>query len=283
MRTKALIIPERKRGNITIVGSYRDNRSDKEVFLLASGKKVVTSLLEMDRVFQHTFEDAHPYEFTFDEADFADGTVLEFWKNHPLVKTDGYVNNNLIAEQFTLVVKQEKIKVDYEELIKKLTVVSDVSKMDYQEQYNLMFAIGGDPRDMSEMELYLALIGLTLNGLAVGKKETVKQFMTIRSTEKIATIYANKAIKYGIVTKDHSVYKIGGRNAGTTVDSVIAMLAADADLFENYVKPEVDKCDKNEFLKFQTVDPMDLPDEIKDLLPVSSAREKRKIVKGPTE
>ena len=70
MRIKALIIPERKRGNITIVGSYRDNRTDKEVFLLASGKKVVTSLLENDRVFQHTFEDAHPYEFSFDENDF---------------------------------------------------------------------------------------------------------------------------------------------------------------------------------------------------------------------
>ena len=119
MRIKALIIPERKRGNITIVGSYRDNRTDKEVFLMASGKKVVTSLLENDRVFQHTFEDAHPYEFSFDENDFVDSALLDFWKNHPLVKTDGYVNNNLIAEQFTLVVKQEKIKVDWE-LIKKL-------------------------------------------------------------------------------------------------------------------------------------------------------------------
>ena len=116
MRIKALIIPERKRGNITIVGSYRDNRTDKEVFLMASGKKVVTSLLENDRVFQHTFEDAHPYEFSFDENDFVDSALLDFWKNHPLVKTDGYVNNNLIAEQFTLVVKQEKIKVDHDEI-----------------------------------------------------------------------------------------------------------------------------------------------------------------------
>jgi hypothetical protein len=283
MRTKALIIPYRKSGNITIVGSYRDNNSDKEIFLLASGKKVVTSLSESDRVFQHTFEDAQSYEFTFSADDFADLAVLDFWKNHPLVKTDGYSNGNLISEQFELVVKQEKVKVDYEELMKKLSVVADISKMEYSEQYNLMFAIGGDPREMTPTELYLSLIGLTLNGLAIAKKDVVKQFLSVRAAEKIATVYANKAIKYGIVTKEQSVYKIGGRNAGTSIDSVIALINSDIDMFENYIKPEVDKYDNQELLKFETFDPLNLPDEIKDLLPVNTATEKKRVRRGPTE
>lgn len=283
MRTKALIIPFRKSGNITIVGSYRDGKTDKEIFLLANGKKVVTSLSESDRVFQHTFEDAQPYEFTFMPDDFVDTAVLDFWKNHPLIKTDGYRNDNLISEQFELVVKQEKVKVDYEELMKKLNIVSEVSKMEYSEQYNLMFAIGGDPREMSQIELYLSLIGLTLNGLAIAKKDVVKQFLSVRASEKIATVYANKAIKYGIVVKEQSVYKIGGRNAGTSIDSVIALIQSDSDMFENYIKPEVDKYDKNELLKFETFDPLNLPDEIKDLLPVSTASEKRKITRKPSE
>lgn len=275
MRIKAQIIPQRKRGNITIVGSYRDNKTDKEVFLMASGKKVVTSLLESDRVFQHTFEEAQPYEFSFDEENFQELSVLDFWKNHPLVKTQGHENPNLIAEQFELIVKQEKIKVDFEELKKRLEVVAIVSRMSYQEQYNLLFAIGGDPRDMEPMELYLAHIGLTMNGLAVAKKAEVKRFMAVVGVERQATIYAHKAIKYGIVTKDQSVYKIGGRNAGTSVDAVIALISSDSELFENYIKPEVDKKDKEEITKFRENELLDLPKEISDLLPITGAIEKR--------
>lgn len=279
MRIKAQIIPQRKRGNITIVGSYRDNKTDREVFLLASGKKVVTSLLEIDRVFQHTFEEAQPYEFSFDEENFQEVAVLDFWKNHPLVKTQGHENGNLIAEQFELVVKQEKVKVDFEELSKRLEVVGIVSRMSYQEQYNLLFAIGGDPRDMEPMELYLAHIGLTLNGLAIAKKAEVKRFISVAGVEKQATVYAHKAIKYGIVTKDQSVYKIGGRNAGTSVDAVIALISSDSDLFENYIKPEVDKKDKEEITKFKSNEILDLPEEIMQLIPASGAVEKRKIIK----
>lgn len=276
MRTKALIVPQRKRGNITIVGSYRDNKTDKELFLLASGKKVVTALLESDRVFQHTFEEAFPYEFTFDSDQFSEVAVLDFWKNHPLVKTEGHSNPNLIAEQFHLVIKQEKTKVDFDELKKRLEVVGIVSQMSYQEQYNLMFAIGGDPRDMEPMELYLALVGLNLNGLAVAKKADVKRHISIQGLEKTASIYANKAIKYGIVTRDQSVYKIGGRNAGTSVDSVIALVCADSDLFENYIKPEVDKLDQEEVVKFKEKEILDLPEEIKNLIPVSVVGEKKR-------
>tara|TARA_R110000868_G_C10938662_1_gene766883 strand:- start:2232 stop:3080 length:849 start_codon:yes stop_codon:yes gene_type:complete len=277
MRTKALIVPQRKRGNITIVGSYRDNKTDKELFLLASGKKVVTSLLEQDRVFQHTFEEAFPYEFTFDSDQFAEVAVLDFWKNHPLIKTEGHSNPNMIAEQFHLVIKQEKTKVDFEELKKRLEVVGIISQMSYQEQYNLMFAIGGDPRDMEPMELYLALVGLNLNGLGVAKKAEVKRHISIQGLEKVATIYANKAIKYGIVTRDQSVYKIGGRNAGTSIDSVIALVCADADLFENYIKPEVEKLDNQEVTKFKEKEILDLPEEIKNLIPVSVMGEKKKV------
>ena len=282
MRIKDQIIPQRKRGNITIVGSYRDNKTDKEVFLLASGKKVVSSLLESDRVFQHTFEEAQAYEFSFDESSFQEIAVLDFWKNHPLVKAQGHENPNLIAEQFELVVKQEKVKVDFDELSKRLEVVGIVSRMSYQEQYNLLFAIGGDPRDMEPMELYLAHIGLTLNGLAIAKKAEVKRFRAVAGVEKQATVYAHKAIKYGIVTKDQSVYKIGGRNAGTSVDAVIALISSDSDLFENYIKPEVDKRDKEEITKFKDNEILDLPEEIMQLIPASGAVEKRKIIKKPS-
>lgn len=279
MRIKALLIPQRTRGNVSIVGSYRDKVTDKEMFLMMSGKKVVSMLNEKDRVFQYTFEDGYPLTLTFDDERFEEQAVIEFWKNHPLVFSDGYENPNLVSQQFKFEIKEEKIQTEYTELISRLECISQVSTMSLQEQINLTFALGSDPREMSPMEVYLHLIGLTLNGIAIARKDYVKNFLRVRGAERIATVYANKAIAYKIITKEGSVYKVANRNAGTTIDAVVAMILADTELFENYIKPEVDKVDAKPALASQTIDPLELPEEIKNLIPVSSVNDKRKVKK----
>lgn len=283
MRIKAQLIPQRTRGNISIVGSYRDKKTDKELFLLSSGKKVVTSLDEKERVFQYTFEAGYPLELNFDNEDFQDKTVIDFWKNHPLVKTEGHTNHNLVSEQFVFEIKEERIRVEYEALLNKLSAVSHVSAMTTKERFDLTFALGSDPRGMSPKEVFLHLIGLTLNGIAIGKHHLVTNFLKIRSNERVATVYANKAIQYDIVKKEGSVYKIGGQNAGTTIDSVISMILADTDLFENYIKPEVDKYDSDEFSGVDLLEGLNIPQEILAVLPVTSAKEKKKAGKATIE
>jgi hypothetical protein len=283
MRIKAQIIPQRTRGNITIVGSYRDKKTDRDLFLLSNGKKVVTSLDEKERVFQHTFEAGYPISFSFDESDFQDKAVIDFWKNHPLIKTEGYTNLNLVGEQFIFEIKEERVKVEYETLLSKLSCVSQVINMSEKERLDLTFALGSDPRGMSSKEVFLHLVGLTLGGVAVGKKEMVSVFLTVRSSERVATIYANKAIQYGIIKKELSVYKIGGKNAGTTIDSVVSFILADNELFENYIKPEVDKKDADELSAFNEINPLDLPKELLDLLPITSSKDKKKAGKPINE
>jgi hypothetical protein len=280
MRIQAYLVPLRTRGNVTIVGSYRDRVTDKEVFLLASGKKVVSSLSEGDRVYQHTFEEGMSIPFSFDESNFQEKAVVDFWKNHPLVVTDGYNNPNLITEQFKFEVKAEKVRVEYDELLARLQCVSQVSAMTFQEQINLTFALGSDPRNMDQKEIYLHLVGLTLNGMAIAKKKFVASYLSVRANERIATVYANKAISYGVVSKEGSVYKIAGRNAGTTIDAVVALILSDTELFENYIKPEVDKHDENQLLKYSVDDTIDLPEEIKNLIPASGVAAKKKVTKA---
>ena len=280
MRIQAYLVPLRTRGNVTIVGSYRDRVTDKEVFLLASGKKVVSSLSEGERVYQHTFEEGMSIPFTFDESNFQEKAVIDFWKNHPLVATDGHSNPNLITEQFKFEVKAEKVRVEYDELLARLQCVANVSAMTYQEQVNLAFALGSDPRGMDQKEIYLHLIGLTLNGMAIAKKKFVASYLSVRANERIATVYANKAISYGIVSKEGSVFKIAGRNAGTTIDAVVALILSDTELFENYIKPEVDKHDENQLLKYSIDDTIDLPEEIKNLIPASGVAAKKKVTKA---
>jgi hypothetical protein len=279
MRIKAQITPQRTRGSVTIVGSYRDKKTDKEKYLLSNGKKVVLVLDEKDRVFQHTFEAGYPLSFTFDDNDFVDQAVIEFWKNHPLVKTEGYDNPNFVAEQFIFEIKEEKVRVDFEALISKLSCVENVSKMTGMERRDLTFALGSDPRGMSDKEVYLHLIGLTLSGIAIAKRDMVSTYLSVRSNERIATIYANKAVSYGIVKKEGSVYKIGGRNAGMNIDSVVSLILSDSDLFENYIKPEVDKYDSMEVKNIETIDELNIPQDLADLLPVNTSIEKKEAKK----
>jgi hypothetical protein len=47
---------------------------------------------------------------------------------------------------------------------------------------------------------------------------------------------------------------------------------ADTEVFENYIKPEVDKIDAQEM---HNITSLDLPKEISDLLPITGAVEKR--------
>lgn len=280
MRIKANIIPQRTRGSITIVGSYRDKKTDKEKFLLSNGKKVVTALEEKDRVFQHTFESGYPLTFNFNDEDFQDSAVIDFWKNHPLIKTEGYENPNFVAEQFVFEIKEEKVRVEYEALLSKLKAVHIISSMTERERRDLTFALGSDPRTMSTKEVYLHLVGLTLNGIAIAKRDSVFVFNQIRGIERIATIYANKAVQLGIVKKEGVVYKVGGRNLGGSVDAVISAIIADSELFENYIKPEVDRIEKDELAQMETITELEIPKELENLIPAITASEKKKVPKN---
>jgi len=275
MRIKALLIPQRTRGNISIVGSYRDKKNDKELFLLHSGKKVVSHVEENERIFQYSFESGYPLTLSFDDEDFSDKSVIEFWKNHPLVFTEGYSNPNLVSEQFTFEIKEERVKVEYEALLSKLECVSIVSSMTDKERRDLVFALGSDPRGMSLKEVYIHLIGLTLNGVAVAKRDSVFVFRKVRGEERVATIYANKAVQLGIVKQEGVVYKIGGRNLGTSIDAVVSAIIADAELFENYIKPEVDRLEKDELSQIETIGELELPKGLENLIPAITAAEKK--------
>ncbi len=275
MRIKAQLIPQRTRGNISIVGSYRDKKNDKELFLLHTGKKVVSHIEENERIFQYSFESGYPLTLSFDDEDFQDKSVIEFWKNHPLVFTEGYSNPNLVSEQFTFEIKEERVKVEYEVLLSKLECVSIVSSMTDKERRDLVFALGSDPRGMSLKEVYIHLIGLTLNGVAIAKRDSVFVFRKVRGEERVATIYANKAVQLGIVKQEGVVYKIGGRNLGTTIDAVVSAIIADAELFENYIKPEVDRLEKDELSQIETIGDLELPKGLENLIPAITAAEKK--------
>jgi len=275
MRKKYRIVPRRKNGNISIIGSYKDKRTDKELFLISGGKKVVSTIDEKDKIYSYVFENGMHLELSYDPSDFKDQSVIDFWKNHPLIETEGYENPNLVMTEFELEIKDEIIDYQYNLLIDEIKCVAEIIKMTEQQRRDLTFALGYDPREMSNKEVFINLIGIDLDGYAIDDMSLVMDYLSIKGVEKNATIYANKAIVYNIIRKEGSVYKIAGRNAGTTVDSVISFLIADSDVFENYIKPEVDKLDNNPDAKALNIDPLDLPEEIQNLIPATEDKRKR--------
>lgn len=283
MITQVKIIPVRKRGNVTIAGSYIDSTTGKTVHLLADGKKVVTQLDAGDRIFQYTFESGIPLVLKLDTDDYGDQQVISFWKKHPLVQTAGLINPNLMNPTFEFEIHNDRVKVDYEAVVSKLKCVQVVSSMNPRERRDLAFALGSDPREMVDMEVFVHLIGLTLDGIAIARRDQVARFSEVRSIERQVTIYANKAIKYGLVTRDGAVYRVGGRNLGGSVDSVIATLLADNELYENYIRPEVDRVDKDELAQAQEInDPIlaGLPEGLAELIPAVSSNEKKAAGRG---
>jgi hypothetical protein len=216
---------------------------------------------------------------SFDESDFQERSVVEFWKNHPLVKTDGYTNPNLVSEAFSFEIKDEKIRVEYDVILSKLSCVSIVSTMTDKERRDLCFSLGSDPRGMTFKEVYIHLIGLRLEGIAIAKRDSVFVYNQVRGVERIATIYANKALNYGVVKQEGVVYKVGGRNLGSTIDAVISAILADNELFENYIKPEVDRLEKDELSQIETIgnESLELPEELENLIPAITGADKKKI------
>lgn len=291
MITQVKITPIRKRGTVTITGSYYVAKTGKQLNLLASGDRVVSSLSEGDRIFQHVCESGQPLVLKLDPDNREQAAIIQFWKNHPLIVTAGYDNPNLMNPSFEFEIHDERVNVDYDALVSKLRCVQIVSTMSLRERQNLAFALGSDPREMTAREVYIHLIGLTLEGIAIAKRDQVFNFMSVRGAEKAATVYAQKAIRYGIIIKDGSIYKVGGRNLGGSVDSVIAAILADEQLFENYIQPEVDKRDKDELSQAAPIeDPLlnGLPEGVAELLPkgvveslpVTSSKEKKEAAKA---
>ena len=64
MRKKYRIVPRRKNGNISIIGSYKEKRTDKELFLISGGKKVVSTIDEKDKIYSYVFENGMHLELS---------------------------------------------------------------------------------------------------------------------------------------------------------------------------------------------------------------------------
>lgn len=267
------LIPTRK-GESVLPSSYM-GKDEVTHYLVANGKKVVVQLLADHKTHIFRSMNGRPIEITI-EDNASGNAVLNWLKNHPVVYTDGHHNPNATgAHTFELSIKQEKVIVDFERLTTKLKVLSIINSMDPEAIYDMAFAIGGNPQGMDMKELYLYMVGVNLDGKAMAFANDVLNLGKITNREREAKTFAQKAINYGIVDKVDGVFKVAGNTAGRTINDVVALLMGNSDLYENFVKPEVGKFDKDAHKVVKTFNMDDIREQVIDVIPVEAVKKTR--------
>ncbi len=276
---KITLSSNKPKGGNAFSGSYKTG--DKHWFLVedVDGKRVTHKLEAGDRVFSRVFQPETVVSFEIPEGD---NRILDFFKNHPHVMTEGYQNKNFkpSVPSFRLDVPDERVEHQYKQLQQKVFVVDKVRTLSYEDMIDLAFALGGNPRDKEgslyqPKEVFTYLIGQQLDGLACKNVDRCISVWKLSKVEKAASVYAHKAIRYGIVSHEGGVYKTANVTLGSTIEQVIAHFKADADVFNNYIRPEVDLKEKEGLAlrEDRVFDPKDLPEDLRELLPAVMEKE----------
>ncbi len=274
---EAKLVLNKEKGSAYFPGTYQD-KSNTNRILLKDKSKAVTALETNEESFRRTVNAGEILSFLIEDSPQGK-SIVKWLKEHPLVVTEGFDNPNRSGEpKFTLIIEHEKIDQDFANLRAQLTVISRITDMNDEELIDMAYALGGNPSKQDEKAIALSLIGSSLNGIAVstlksdGKSglERAIEYFKMKKYESEALIYAKKAILNNIIIKEGTGYKVGNTHLGSTVAEIVAVFRTDADLFEGYVKREVDKIDEGAVIarrNNKTFDPENLPDHLKEIIP----------------
>lgn len=242
MIRKLLIQASVPKGNATLVGNYYDKKTRKNLYLVDGGKRVCTDNdYEDEKIHNVLISDGQVHTHEYDDAIKSELAVVDFYKNHPLCRTVGSTNPNMVNALFTIVIHHEVVEKDIFELDRNLDIAIETLKLSFEEKYELAFALGLDPRGMTHKDLVIALIGPNLLGKAVTEHESFDLYMRGVESDRKAKVYANKAILAGIIPFTDGYYRVAGRTLGATQRDVVDLCVTDKEFFYSFVVPEVDK------------------------------------------
>lgn len=269
------------KGSRMFRGEYKDALGNTW-YLINDGRKAVQQITAEEKVYTRSVAPGTPLIFNLDEtkASAFDG-VMKFIKNHPNVASEGHDNPNLSLELFELIIPAEKTSMSYVRTITKLAVASKIYNMEDDELAEVAFALGGDARGKDKYELFNYLVGEQLNGLATANADSFIQYQKMNSAVSIALLYANKAHRYGVITKENELYKCNERILGNSISQVADAFRSDSDLFDGYIKKEVDRFDQDAKAKIvkNTIDMSSLPQELIDEIPAVVSKNAKAVAK----
>jgi len=249
MIRKLIIDPIIPKGSFTLPGEYRDKATRKNLYLVSDGKAVITDY-EFDdhRVHNIVITDGQPVTVEYDEKNKKELAVVDFFKNHPLCSTEGHSNPNFARGIFRVHLSHEKTDIEIDKLERNIEIALKVLSMSFENKHELAFALGLDPRGLTHRELTVRLIGANLTGASYIDTKTFDIFYNGIESNKKAMVYAQKAIKAGIISYNNGYFSVGGRTIGAIEKDVVDLCLSDKEFFSGFIVPEVDRIADNSLI-----------------------------------
>lgn len=227
-------------------GKYYDKEKGQTITLL-NNYGVVTSdrvLAANETVWIQWFKTNAPtFVLTWDDEK-ENGKKIAEWvkylKRHDNIKCDG--NTNAVkAPQFKLV-DSRQVYVERADAIKtKLAVGNLINNMRASQLMEVAYFTGANPIGKTTEQIFAELCDFDLGKCMVNPARFLAEW---KAPDRSHTVYAKKAVTLEIIKLDNGVYKFNNASIGGTHDEIVVFLKNNPDLYDNYIKKQVQAEDR---------------------------------------
>jgi hypothetical protein len=190
MIRKLLIQALVPKGNATLVGNYYDKKTRKNLYLVDGGKRVCTDNdYDDDKIHNVLISDGQVHTHEYDDAIKSELAIVEFYKNHPLCRTVGSTNPNLVNGLFTIIIHHEVVEKDIFELDRNLDIAIEMIEEIRPGTHHYISTIGVKGSDFSWIKGNITL-QVSLHSCVEDKRNWLipfKRKMTIAELGQIRT------------------------------------------------------------------------------------------------
>jgi hypothetical protein len=246
MRTRIKIEPLSKSSSIILTGAYHNPKTNDMIYIDSNLEFHKKTIPADKREFSRTIRPKSNFIFDVDTENKSDMALLAFWENHPQVQVVGKENPNLKVPTFTLSNLQEAETLKNTSIHSRYEIASKIFSMSEAELNSLIFALNGDPRDMSDVgSKENFLIGDDfISGRAMMNAEKFHKYVDSPEKERRVQSYVFKAIRLGVIPSIDNIYMYNGKHLGATPEHAINYFMSDVELLESVIIPEVDLREK---------------------------------------
>lgn len=235
------------KGNHTIPfrGEYEDKALRLNVYLLANFSVVSNRELTKDeKVFTFQFGGKiKSWDYHYDDRKPNEVLWAEKLKRHELVKCDG--NTNLFRPIFEVIDTRKEASKKVLTNKNMLIVGNMVGAMKVSEMRDIAYYKGVDVSRMTGEQIYLKLCSLVPGTeLGILMENPSASITSFSNPDREVVTMVQKAIALEVIKKSNAMYYIGQTLAGENAISVVAFCKSNTQLYENFVKREVELNDR---------------------------------------
>lgn len=165
---------------------------------------------------------------------------VKYLKRHSSVRCDG--NTNCTAgPQFKLTDSRQVHIERADIIITKNIVATMILELKASQMMQVAFLTGSNPVGKTTEQIFTELCDFDMGKCMMAPS---KFLLDWKAADRSLTVYARKAVELGVITKDNNVYKFNNTTIGGTSDEIVLFLKNNPEVFNNYIKKQVDEKDQ---------------------------------------